>query len=271
MSRLWNRQINIIFALRGEQGTKHPDLRIIFEIDKTSETNANPAKIQIYNLKESSRTFLEQKENVIVILEVGYEDNVDQLFTGDIVKSSTKKEGSDLITTIEAKDGTFVLENSHIDKSYEAGTNIKDVAKDVIKSMKETGGLIINSVEEILGETLQNGMSISGSSKKILENITNKQGREFSIQDNELQIVKQGGSTTEEAILLTPQTGLIGKPIRREEGIEFKALIQTTKFRPGRKIKIISSDIEGIYTARKIKYKGDSHGPDWFVSGEAIE
>ncbi len=269
MSRLWNRKANIIFALRGEQGTKHTDLRIAFDIGKTSEVNANPAKIKIYNLNKTSRAFLQQ-ENVIVILEVGYEDNVDQLFIGDIVKSSTEKTGSDLITTIEAKDGTFALENANLDKSYKAGTNIKDVAKDVINSIQEVGGIIVNSISAIKSETLQNGMSVTGASKKTLDNITEKQGLEYSIQDNELQIIEKNGSTTEEAILLTPETGLLGKPIEREEGIEYKALIQTTKLRPGRRVRITSSEIDGVFINKKVNYKGDTHGTDWFVTGEAL-
>jgi hypothetical protein len=269
MSRLWNRQANIIFAVRGEQGVKHSDIRIVFDVEKTSEVNTNSAKIKIYNLNKNSRAILQQ-ENVVIILEVGYENNVDQLYVGDIIKSSTEKIEGDLVTSIEAKDGGFALENANLDKSYKAGTNIKDVAKDVIKSMEDIAGITVNSLDEIKDEVLQNGMSITGASRKTLDNIIEKQGLEYSIQDNELQIIKKDGSTAEDAVLLTPETGLLGKPIEREKGIQYKALIQTTKIRPGRRIRITSSDIDGVFINKKVNYKGDTHGSDWFVLGEAV-
>ena len=268
MGRLWTRKANIIFALKGEQGIKHSDVRIEFDLKKTSEVNTNSGSIKIYNLNKESRAFLQQ-ENVVVFLEVGYEDSVDQLYTGDVIKSSSEKIQSDIVTTIEAKDGSFALENANLDKSYKAGTNLKDVARDVVQTMKEAGAIAVSSLGDLQDETLQNGMSVTGASRDILKKLTDKQGLEYSIQDNELQILKKGGSTTDEAILLTPETGLIGKPIEREKGIEFKALIQTTKMRPGRKIKIVSSETNGVFVIRKVNYKGDTHGEDWFVLGEA--
>ena len=269
MGRLWNRKANIIFALRGEQGAKHTDLRIEFDIQKSSEVNTNPGSIKVYNLSKTSRAFLQQ-ENVVVILEVGYEDGFDQLYSGDVIKSSSEKIQNDIVTTIEAKDGSFALENANLDKSYKAGTNLKDVARDAVQAMKDAGGIIVSSLGDLQDETLQNGMSVTGSARGTLKKLTDKQGLEYSIQDNELQILKEGNSTTDEAILLTPETGLIGKPIEREKGIEFKALIQTTKMRPGRKVKIVSSEINGVYVIRKAHYKGDTHGEDWSVLGEAI-
>ena len=269
MGRLWNRKANIIFALRGEQGVKHSDLRIEFDIQKTSEVNTNPGSIKVYNLSKTSRAFLQQ-ENVVVFLEIGYEEGVDLLYSGDIIKSSSEKIQNNIVTTIDAKDGSFALENANLDKSYKAGTNLKDVARDVVQAMKEAGGIVVSSLGDLQDETLQNGMSVTGAARDTLKKLTDKQGLEYSIQDNELQILREGNSTTDEAILLTPRTGLIGKPIEREKGIEFKALIQTTKMRPGRKIKIVSSEINGVYVMRKAHYRGDTHGEDWSVSGEAI-
>ncbi|MCK5603277.1 hypothetical protein KAR91_15445 [Candidatus Pacearchaeota archaeon] len=248
-------------------------LRIVFDIEKTSSSNANNAKIQIYNLNESNRGILKTGENLSITLEIGYGDILEQLFIGDIQRSFTQRSGPDFITTIEADDGGRALSESKLDKSYSAGVKLKSVVDDAMQSMKDAGQIIIGSVSNIKDEIAQNGITISGLAQKIINDIANKQGLEFSVQDNEAQILDPAIDTGEIAVLLTPNTGLIGSPnlgIAGEniEGIEFKALIQTTKFRPGRAVKIESKDFNGLIRINKSKFIGDTHAPSWFVIGE---
>ena len=207
------------------------------------------------------------------ILEVGYGDILEQIFIGDIQRSFTKKSGPDFITTMELSDGGKALSESRLDKSYAAGVKLKSVIDDALATMKEAGEVIIGSVANIKDEIAQNGITVSGLSKKIIDNIVGKQGLEFSIQDNETQILDPATDTGEIAILLTPNTGLIGSPQlgivdENIEGIEFKALIQTTKFRPGRAVKIESKNFTGLIRISKSKFTGDTHSPNWFIIGE---
>jgi hypothetical protein len=71
-------------------------LRVSFEIEKTSESTSNKAKIMIYNLNEDNRAFFES-ESLSVILSAGYKGIygtspiVQQLFSGDIIRTTTKK------------------------------------------------------------------------------------------------------------------------------------------------------------------------------------
>ena len=63
----------------------------------------------------------------------------------------------------------------------------------------------------------------------------------------------------------SPRIGLIGKEASKQDGIEFKALIQTTRFKPGRKVKIQSREVDGFFKILKSKFAGDTHAPAWFV------
>ncbi len=276
MGQLWNRKAVVTMGVKGEKGVRIEGLRISFDIEKTNEKSANNAKVLIYNLNESNKSLLKTKEDLSLTLEVGYGDNLDLLFTGDIVRSTTQRRGPDFVSTIEIDDGDEALTRAKLEKSYEAGTNLKTVVQDALQSMKDAGQVVIGSISSIKDDIAQNGFSASGLASSIVEQITSKQGLEFSIQDNETQILEASEDTGEEAIVLTPSTGLIGSPrigligkeASKQDGIEFKALIQTTRFKPGRKVKIQSREVDGIFKILKSKFAGDTHAPAWFVTCE---
>ncbi len=278
MAQLWNRKAVVTMGPKGGQGVRIEGLRVSFDITKTNKKSANNAKIMIYNLNESNKSILKTKEDLSLTLEIGYGiNNIDLLFTGDIVRSSTQRSGPDFISTIEVDDGDQALTTATIDKSYVAGTNMKTVVNDALQSMKDAGQVIIGSVNSIKDDIAQNGFSASGLAANVIDQITKKQGLEFSVQDNETQILGEDEDTGEEAIVLTPSTGLIGSPriglIGKEaakiDGIEFKALIQTTRFKPGRVAQIKSREVDGFFKILKSKFTGDTHAPAWFVACEA--
>lgn len=272
MGLLWQRKASVTFGVKGEEGTKVEDLRIAFDIEKTRESNANTAKVTIYNLNENNRDLLKNKEDLFVILNVGYQGgDVDQLLIADITRSSTKRQGPDFITVIECEDGGQALTEAHIDKSYAPGTNLKSVISDVVNSFVEAGEVAVGTLSRVKDEIAQNGITVSGVSKVIMDDLIEKQDLEWSIQDNEVQVMEPLQDTGEEVVFLTPDTGLIGSPILREKGIEFKALIQSTKIRPGRPVNLESRQFEGLYRINKARYQGDTHDKTWYVLCEGIE
>jgi hypothetical protein len=143
--------------------------------------------------------------------------------------------------------------------------------------MKDTGQIIIGSLAALKDDVVQNGFSASGTAKSVLDKLIPKQGLEYSIQDNESQVLEEDQDTGEDAIKLTPETGLIGSPSigligaksEQVEGISFKALIQTTKFRPGRLVNIVSRDTDGFFKITKVSFVGDTHDNPWFANCEA--
>lgn len=278
MGLLWDRKAAVTFGPKGGTGVRVTDLRMSFDISKTNNSNPNTAKVQIYNLNESNRGILKTKDDLTLILEVGYGESLEQLFVGDVARSFTQRSGADFITTIEIDDGGQALTEAKLDKSYEGGTNEKTIVEDALQAMKDTGQVIIGSLAALKDDIAQNGFSASGTAKAVLDKIMTKQGLEFSIQDNEVQILEEDQDTGEEAILLTPQTGLIGSPsvgligkkAKKLEGISFRALIQTAKFRPGRLVNIVSRDMDGFFKIVKASFNGDTHSDPWFVDCEAV-
>lgn len=274
MERLWNRYVAVTLGSKETaEAVKFTGLRVIFQVEKNLESNPNTAKISVYNLSAQARA-LAEKEKAVVILDVGYGENIEQLFYGDITRAYISRQGPDRVTTIECGDGSNALRSVHIDMSYAPGTDLKQVIKDVAQSFVDQGKVVMGSLLGIESEKAQTGIALSGSSKRIMDNLTTKQGLEWSIQDNTLQILPTDEDSGLQAVLLTPETGLIGSPVKREiqdgPGIEFKALIQP-RLVPGRLVKITSREVDGLYKLRSVSFAGDTHGQAFYAGGKAVQ
>jgi hypothetical protein len=273
VEQLFKRYIAVTFANKeNSEATRFTGLRVIFQVEKNSESTANTAKISVFNLSAKGRALVERKK-AVVILEVGYGQKIAQLFYGDITRAYISRQGPDWVTTVECGDGSEALRSVHVDKSYAPGTDLKQVIKDVAQSFVDQGKVVLGSLLGLESETAQAGMALSGGSKTILDDLTAKQGLEWSIQDNTLQVLPKDKDSGLQAVLLTPSTGLIGSPVKREieggSGVEFTALIQPQLI-PGRLVMIKSREIDGVYKLRAVSFSGDTHGQSFYASAKAV-
>lgn len=298
---LRNAAVSIGQFFPGQKQSLSPKIekvRISFNIIKTSETPGNKATIQIYNIKDSTRSHLKQSEfltklvagteriilpKIIVILEVGYMGTgIERLFIGEVERHNIKKVGPNWITEIVLKSGKTEIEETVMDKTYrgknlgltDSGIDIKKVVGDLKDKIKSGGRIAADKIKDrIKSKKLNNGLVVSGKAMDSLKNIFEKDdqdNREPSIQDDELIVPTPTGDDGEEVPLLSVESGLLGSPITKEKGIEFKALINPW-VRPGRSVYIKSRGIEGFYRVRTAKFKGDTHDNDWLMTCEAVE
>lgn len=283
MTELFNRKAEMIILNPADSTARTlADLRVEFSIEKTSESTPNTSKISVYNMNEANRDFLET-ENLKIIFSVGYEGIgdvaplVQQVFSGDVVRVTTEKKGPDFFTTLECGDSEVAIEKTHFDKSYAAGFPIWSASgASVIKDVIESLGVTINN-ENLQGleETkFINGTTFSGPVKKILDDFVSTQGLEWSVQDGELHIRPPAQGKTR-VVSLSKDTGLVGIPIRRENGIEFVSLMNPL-IKPTETIKIESTQgglkaIDGFFVVKRVEYKGDTREGEYQLKGQAIE
>lgn len=260
-------------------------LRITFEINKDIKPAANRAKIQIYNLAPETRARI-QELKYEVILRAGYADeSVDEIFHGDIVSISHEKNEGDVITTIEGHDGQTALRDSHSILSYGDGSSVLQILKDVSGSM----GIPVKSTDfqRIVGEQkFLQGFSFSGPTRDVMDKLTARAGLEWSIQGNQVQIIKKGGvvpKALNQIPVVSPDHGLIGSPERLQRivgetpdkkppGWRIKSSI-IGRLEPGGQIGL-KSEVVTRATALRIQtvlHKGDTHDNDYFSLTEAIE
>lgn len=261
-------------------------LRMTFKIEKTSESNPNKSHIEIYNLAPDSLALL-KKPNCRVVLSAGYglilenengaiESTAEVIFTGDTSKSATKKSGPDYITTIEAGDGLSAFQNTTINESLREGTTGTTAIQQVISAM----GLQPGEIKGADGFSYSGNLVLSGNARDSLDDVTDKGDLEWSIQDEQVQVLPINGFNSLDPIVLTERTGLIGSPNRtgfnnsknkkdKDSGIEFVSLLQPG-LKPGRRVQIKSKFIEGVFVVRKVNINGDTRSGPWFSECEAL-
>jgi len=257
-------------------------LRVVFDVVKSSEANANTARIQVYNASSESRAKVE-REGQRILLRAGYSvypgmaPTIENLFSGTVASVNTVRNGPDIITTFEAGDAEKDIQQAKINKSYAP----RSLALQIINDLASSIGVRLDaeSLASIPTTIFQHGFTATGSSKKILSELVARMGLEWSIQDGELKVLKPGLPSSDLSIVLTSDTGLLsvsnivkegGKPDAKKTGIEARSLLYPS-IRPHRLLTISSQKINGAYKVRKVTHRGDTHEGEWTSTTEAHE
>ena len=218
---LFIRTAELIVGRSGGQGVAIRDLRFSFNIEKTSSETLNNSTLRIYNMNRATRALVETPNNA-VILRAGYVDDVGlkTIFVGIVRRSLTVREGTDWVTELELDDGLIAYRDSKISATFAAGASAIDVLTAVAKSF----GLPVRPLPAgIQNKTYPKAFSALGRTREAMNKVCNYLGLEWSIQNQEVQIIKKGGTAKRTAILLSSDTGMIGSPAREAKTLSDKA------------------------------------------------
>lgn len=242
------------------------DLRVVFEIQKTLGRHPNPAQITIYNLARSTRDSFARGDAVRLV--AGYEGQADLVYAGDLVETSSLRDGADWATTVSCSDGARAW-RANERASYRNGANVATVVESLAKSM----GLAVapGSLAVLAGSQVRGSLVQVGQAARSMQTLLEPLGLSWSIQDGALQLIQLNGTTTEEAVLLSPETGLVGSPEKmgsrgtasKRDKVRATSLLQGT-LRPGRQVKLQSEQLSGYFRVNEVLHKGDSHGDEWY-------
>lgn len=301
----FGRNYSLVFGPRNpanpaDRGILVKDLRIVFSINKTLETAPNAAIVEIYNLAKTTRARIEDGvakilknaqgvEDLVniptMILNVGYGDDLKNIFIGDVAQITTKRDGPDIVTSFDIGDGASTYADAKLDVSFGPGTKFPQV----LNALREKMGLTLGSVIGINPtDQFQNGVTISGPAKDSLTKILSRQDLSWSIQDNKLQILPATSTTNDVAVLLNKSTGLIGSPFKAKvlndtlvnpqeanasssksgkamkSGLQCQILLNP-EIKPGRQIKVESENVSGTFKVTKLRHYGDTHSAPWYT------
>jgi hypothetical protein len=249
-----------------------PGMRIRLKIEKSLEKAPNTSEIIITNLSPSRRASLQQK-GVKVLLEAGYKDTVFRLFSGDVRSVDHVRNGPDWDTTIKLGDGERAWQFSRVDESFAPGTKVADALKTLARAMGLGTGNIDKQAVNIT-RAFDQGYAVMGGAARALDKLVTAIGKEWSIQDGELQILDPYQTLDLPIPEIAPTSGLIGSPEmgspatkKKPALLRFKSLIFPA--RPGAKVKLKSERYDGYVRIHKVSYDGDTHGGPWYVTCDA--
>jgi len=232
MIELFNRVIKISI-----EDIKIEKLRMTFNITKTMSNELENANITIYNLSNNTRnkirrtTYLDERvQGSPVIVEAGYSDLVQQVFSGEVTFISHEKKMANIITSLDASNQYLTCSTANVEKSFSKGVTAKELVEYLISQL----GLDpqIETVKEILNnKRFDRNYILSGQIRSNLNQITKLLDLSWTIQDKKLIILKQGQPLSMQAIEVSSNNGLISVK-RTNEGYDFFSLLNP-QIKPG--------------------------------------
>jgi len=276
MGELWNRAFTLNLggtriASETVDGARNELLRVVFKVEASLAKSANTAKIEVYNLAETTRAKVSEK-GIATTLEAGYSGRSSQIFGGKLEAGKSKRDGVDWVTSFQSTDGGPQLRAARINLSFK-----KVAATEAFQRVVDTLGIGIGNANEkmragnIRGklEQFSNGLVLSGPSQRELDRLARTFGYDWSVQNGQLQLLGPTDAIEPgDAIVLNSDSGMIGSPESGEKGIVEVRSLLIPQLTPGRVVSLESRQINGFFRVEKVTYQGDTRGSDWYADLE---
>lgn len=245
-------------------------LRMQFEVKKNLGREPNTCTIKLHNLAPTTRSELEHGA-LKATLHAGYDNTPRLLFTGDVRRVWSVRDGQNIITNLQVRDGMRAFAHARMDRSYRPPIEVHRVLADMAKSMGlELPPEIEQSAE--LRQALANGITTRGPTRDVLTRLLAPYGYGWSVQNGRLLILRDGDLKPGEAFLINTDTGLLGSPERTTpdkpgEPVEIKFDVRLyPELTPGSRTKLESEFLSVTSKIYDLKSVGDSRSGDWKTS-----
>lgn len=253
------------------EGRDLSGLRLSFDVELNLKGRPNSAKITIYNLSEDTRRVISQAEAARVVLLAGYETTQPHaIFIGQLREVEHKIVGADWVTKIESGDG--VPRSARISASFGKGAGVDRILTELVRQIGSSGigaGNSARIAQQIRGRSIgSGGLALSGSADVALDGLLEPLGLEWSIQGQQLQILERGKARQVRAVVLSPDTGLVGTPEKLEKQRARARALLIPGLDPGLTIRLESRDLTGFYRVDSARYTGDTRGQAWYADIE---
>lgn len=253
------------------------ELAIRFKAKRTLAMRAGTLDLEIRNLSPEHRREIQTARRFRTFVEVqaGYVGGMSLIFRGDLRKAVPAREGTDWIVKVTAGDGEHALRSARVSRSFAPGTTVQAVVQHIAEAMGVGIGNAVTALRGaslgtagLLGDALPEGTVLHGSAAAELTRLCESARKTWSIQEGNLQILDLGGALSRTAILLSPDTGMVGTPeIVNRRVITVKALLQPGLV-PGQQV-VVQSDAllsTAPWRITEADYSGDTHGVDWYAT-----
>ena len=267
----WDRHVNVTVAGNGEDAEIFGvDFDIDFEVERTNGKEPNSAKIVIHGLGKDSRGAFET-EYKRIWLDAGYVNRFATIFVGEIATSISKVGGSETSTAITAGDGDLAWTSGVMNETFAAGSKVSDIVRQLVRRGMPgiTDGPIIGLDDDI---TFVRPYVANGATSDRLDEIDRTYNAQWTVQNGEFEMIARRRTGTQEAVVLSHTTGLIGSPAKTEKGIRAVCLLNGA-LKPNEPV-IIESDTlspsRGIYKIISVKHKGSTYANTFFSEIECV-
>lgn len=238
----------------------NPPISMEFNIDRSVMSQVNNAKITLYNLSPETRNAIYKDKYTTtqywqIFILAGYGQNeIYELFRGNIQEAFSYKKMPEWITEINAFDGSYAIQNSFTSETMTKDTSYRDMIERVIHTMPELTQGILGA--PAIESTPARGQVLIGPSYDIVQDLA---GGQAFIDGEQINILAPDEAMAGQAFVLTGGEGgsMLETPRRREQFLEVNCLF-SPEIRVGHICEIQSAEerYNGQYKVYGIKHAG---------------
>jgi hypothetical protein len=165
-------------------------------------------------------------------------------------------------------DGGRAYKHARVAESFKAGTSSGDILRRLVAKCGWDAGNAASYYSSFTSQAV-NGYSVEGPVYQALTDLLAAEHLTWSVQGGALQILPARGYMASQAILLTPDTGLLGSPEwgspehkGKQRRLKLKSLLQA-QLVPGGRVKVESQTATGVFAIQEVEHQGDTEGDEW--------
>jgi hypothetical protein len=280
-----NRKYELIIGdYKNGNGLLIDNLQVSFDISKSSDNKAktNSCAIEIYNLSNQSLKILET-DYPAAVFSAGYADiGIKRLFSGEVNLVTTRKSGTDRVTQIQMGSGYTDLNHKLLSSLVAPGRTLKDVFEEIRKALPGVARGVYNGTN--LNNPILYGYPLTGTPKEMLNELSQKYGLEWQIEDDVLYAhdkTRGNRESFETAYVISSESGLIESAyyangdIRRskkdevkKQSVQWKMLLNPD-IQAGDIVKLEDRLIQGWYKIEDIRHNGSWRENAWYTECRA--
>lgn len=267
--RNFGRRVGLIIADSSGKALDLSNFRVTFSVDKSAAEQPNTAKIEIYNLSDTTVSQIMEKKLTRIVLQAGYEGNYAVIFDGNIISATHVRNGADFVTSIQAGDGDEAYCYAVVSQSLASGSSQLDVANVAVGKFEEKGtrGAETGGIDAVT--KYPRGRVLYASAREVARLVAKTSDCQWSIQDGRVVFCKTQNALPDRiAFYLTPESGLVGSPVIDKDGLTAVCCLNP-KLKIYDPLKVDSRYIKGTYKILSVKHDGDTHGNTWTTTVKA--
>lgn len=283
MTQQYGRVCSLVVGDKNGAALDFSQFHIRFAITNGDVQTPKTANIRVYNVARDV-ALRAQKEFTQVVLQGGYEGAPGVLFAGQVRQIRVGRENeTDTFLDILAADGDVAYLQATMKETLSAGWTPTEMRDRLIKSM-EPFGVTAGQLVDLPDTKSARATTLYGATRDFLRQLCQTYGLTWSVENGQLNMRPVTGMLGGTAIVLTSNTGLIGRPQQTIDGIMVKCLIDP-RIKPGSQVKIDNAsvqeapiststnfrdvrptlDSDGSYRVWAVAINGDTRGRDWYM------
>lgn len=198
-----------------------PPFTVEFTVSRSTMGSLNSAQFKIYNLSEKTRSRIFQdrfnpREYKRIVFQAGY-GSLTTIFAGNIFQAHHARNGNNIVTFIDARDGAFDAQNSMSIRTVQAGSSIKELVQGLVRDMPNISE---GNLSGISG-TISRPVVLNGNTLKLIDRYTNG---DVYIDLEQLNVLSQNQVIQGYVPLINSDTGLLGTPIRNDAYLQIDTI-----------------------------------------------